>query len=79
LEKVPARLKVIRHVRPRYACRSCEAVLQAPAPDLTIERGRPGPGLLAHVLVSKYLDGLPGPDPANWSVRIASFSGTLNY
>jgi transposase len=59
LEKVPARLKVIRHVRPRYACRACEAVLQAPAPDLPIEKGRPGPGLLAHVLVSKYLDGLP--------------------
>ena len=53
LEKVPARLKVIRHVRPRYACRACEAVLQAPAPDLPIEKGRPGPGLLAHVLVSK--------------------------
>jgi hypothetical protein len=34
-------------------------VLQAPAPDLPVERGRPGPGLLAHVLVSKYLDGLP--------------------
>lgn len=59
LEKIPARLKVIRHVRPRYACRTCEAVLQAPAPDLPVEKGRPGPGLLAHVLVSKYLDGLP--------------------
>ncbi|MFK4046877.1 IS66 family transposase [Roseomonas mucosa] len=59
LEKIPARLKVIRHVRPRYACRSCETVLQAPAPDLPVERGRPGPGLLAHVLVSKYCDGLP--------------------
>jgi transposase len=33
--------------------------VQAPAPDLPIERGRPGPGLMAHVLVSKYLDGLP--------------------
>lgn len=59
LEKIPARLKVIRHVRPRYACRSCEMVLQAPAPELPVERGRPGPGLLAHVLVSKYCDGLP--------------------
>lgn len=59
LEKIPARLKVIRHVRPRYACRGCEAILQAPAPDLPVEKGRPGPGLLAHVLVSKYLDGLP--------------------
>ncbi len=59
LEKIPARLKVIRHVRPRYACRTCEAVLQAPAPDLPVAKGRPGPGLLAHVLVSKYCDGLP--------------------
>ena len=59
LEKIPARLKVIRHVRPRYACRVCEAVFQAPAPDLPIERGRPGPGLIAHVAVAKYCDGLP--------------------
>ena len=59
LEKIPARLKVICHVRPRYACRVCEAVFQAPAPDLPIERGRPGPGLIAHVAVSKYCDGLP--------------------
>ena len=59
LEKMPARLKVIRHVRPRYACRVCEQVFQAPAPDLPIERGRPGPGLIAHVAVSKYCDGLP--------------------
>src|SRR3954470_4491012 len=36
LEKIPARLKVIRHVRPRYACRKCEGVFQAPAPDLPI-------------------------------------------
>jgi transposase len=59
LEKIPARLKVIRHVRPKYACRLCEAMFQAPAPDLPIEKGRPGPGLLAHIAVSKYCDGLP--------------------
>lgn len=59
LEKIPARLKVIRHVRPRYACRQCERVFQAAAPALPIERGRPGPGLIAHVAVSKYCDGLP--------------------
>jgi len=34
-------------------------VFQVPAPDLPIERGRPGPGLIAHVAVSKYCDGLP--------------------
>jgi len=41
------------------ACSCCEAVLQAPLPSRPIERGRPGPGLLAHVLVSKYADHLP--------------------
>jgi transposase len=59
LEKIPARLKVIRHVRPKYACRLCERVFQAPAAELPIEKGRPGPGLLAHIAVSKYCDGLP--------------------
>lgn len=59
LEKIPARLKVIRHVRPKYACRLCEAIFQAPAPELPIEKGRPGPALLANIAVSKYCDGLP--------------------
>jgi transposase len=59
LEKVPTRLKVIRHIRPKLSCRSCEKILQAPAPDLPIEKGRPGPGLVANVVVGKYLDGLP--------------------
>lgn len=59
LEKIPARLKVIRHIRPKLSCRSCERILQAPAPDLPIEKGRPGPGLVANVVVGKYLDGLP--------------------
>jgi transposase len=57
LDYQPARFKVIRHVRPRFACRACESVHQAPMPSLPIERGRPGPGLLAHVLVAKYADG----------------------
>jgi len=59
LEFVPEHFKVIRHVRPRLACRCCERVLQAPAPSRPIERGIAGPGLLAHVLVSKFLDHLP--------------------
>jgi len=41
------------------ACSGCEAFTQAPLPSRPIERGRPGPGLLAHVLVSKYADHLP--------------------
>lgn len=59
LEYVPASFKAIRHVRPKYSCRSCETITQAPMPSLPIERGRPGPGLLAHVLVAKYADHLP--------------------
>ena len=51
--------KVIRHVRPKFACAACERVVEAPAPARPIDRGLPGPGLLAHVLVSKYADHLP--------------------
>ena len=59
LEYVPASFKVIRHIRPKLSCRTCETIVQAPMPSLPIERGKPGPGLLAHVLVSKYADHLP--------------------
>jgi transposase len=59
LEYVPARFKVIRHVRPKLACGCCERIVQAEAPSRPIERGIAGPGLLAHVLVSKYCDHLP--------------------
>lgn len=59
LEHVPAHYKVIVHVRPKMSCRACQAITQAPMPSIPIERGRPGPGLLAHVLVSKYCDHLP--------------------
>ena len=59
LEYVPASFRVIRHVRPKYACRTCEKVHQAPMPSRPIERGRPGPGLLAQVLVAKFDDHLP--------------------
>ncbi len=37
----------------------CETVVQEPMPSLPVERGRPGPGLLAHVLIAKYADHLP--------------------
>ena len=59
LEYVPGRFIVNRIVRPRKACGGCEAIVQSPLPSRPIERGRPGPGLLAHVLVSKYADHLP--------------------
>jgi transposase len=59
LEYMPARFKVIRQVRPKLACSCCERIVQAAAPSRPIERGVAGPGLLAHVLVSKYCDHLP--------------------
>jgi transposase len=59
IEYVPARFKVIRCVRPKLACASCDAIVQASAPPRPIERGMAGPGLLAHVLVGKYADHLP--------------------
>lgn len=59
LEYIPASFRVIRHVRPKLACSCCDAIVQAPAPSRPIERGIPGPGLLAHVMVAKYADHLP--------------------
>jgi transposase len=65
LEYVPASFKVLRHVRHKYACKACdeggkganiEIATKEAAP---IEKGLPGPGLLAHVIVSKLGDHLP--------------------
>jgi len=59
LEYVPASFVVIRHVRPKLSCTKCDCIVQAEAPSRPIDRGMAGPGLLAHVLVSKYCDHQP--------------------
>ena len=59
LEYIPARFKVIRHIRPRCKCIQCSQIVQAYAPSKAIDKGNAGAGLLAHVLVSKYCDHLP--------------------
>ncbi|WP_245284971.1 IS66 family transposase, partial [Bradyrhizobium sp. th.b2] len=59
LDHVPARLRVIRICRPRYGCRACGTIHQAPAPERPVAKGLATPALLAHVLVSKYCDHLP--------------------
>jgi transposase len=59
LDYVPGRFKVIRHIREKLSCRTCDTVVAAPAPDHAIARGRAGAGLLAHIVVSKYDDHLP--------------------
>jgi transposase len=60
LDYVPASFVIREYVRPKYACASCQqGVVQAGLPARPIEKGRPGPGLLAHVVSSKYADHLP--------------------
>ena len=59
LEYIPESYKVIRHVRPKFTCTGCNRIVEAPAPERVIDRGLAGPGLLAHVLVSKFSDHLP--------------------
>ncbi len=69
LEYVPASMKVLKHIRRKYACKTCgegcdncdcKANIQIAAkPAQPIEKGLPGPGLLAYVITSKLGDHLP--------------------
>lgn len=66
LDIIPARVRVIRHIRPKYACKACQGVEDdgptvkiAPPPVQMIPKGIATPGLLAYIAVSKYCDALP--------------------
>lgn len=59
LDVEPARFFVHRHIRPQYACRACESVTAAPIPPAVIDGGMAAVGLLAWVLVGKFMDHLP--------------------
>ena len=60
LEFIPAKLRVLRHVRPKYACPTCRTGIHtAPLPAQPIPKSLASPTLLAHVAISKYADGLP--------------------
>lgn len=59
LDWIPAQLRVIRTVRPKYACRTCNRIAQAPAPERPIAGGLATPALLAQVLTAKYCDHTP--------------------
>ena len=59
-EYVPASLFIVEHVRCTYACPHCEGqVITADKPDKPIPKGSPGPGLIAYVVTSKYVDHIP--------------------
>ncbi len=59
LDYQPGVFTVERHVRGKWACRQCEKLVQAPVPAHVIDKGIPTTGLLAQVLVSKFLDHMP--------------------
>lgn len=54
LDVIPAQYRVIVTHRPKYACRACEKVVEAPAPEHLIKSGIPTEGMVASVLVAKY-------------------------
>ena len=66
LDIIPAIIRVIRHIRPKYGCRCCEGVADdgptiktAPVPPQIIPKGIASAGLLAHILTAKFADALP--------------------
>jgi transposase len=60
LEYEPASFLVIDTVRAKYACPHCHrGVVEAPGPPQAVEKSLAGEGLLAHVVVAKYVDHTP--------------------
>jgi transposase len=60
LDYEPAQVFIVEHVRLKYACPKCQGhVITAPKPPQPIDKGLPGPGLLAHIITCKYADHLP--------------------
>jgi len=59
LDYVPGVFTVERHIRGKWVCKCCEQIVQAPVAPHVIDKGLPTTGLLAQVLVAKYLDHLP--------------------
>lgn len=66
LDIIPSVIRVVRHIRPKYACKCCEGVETqgavvkiAPVPRQIINKGIATAGLLAHILTAKFCDALP--------------------
>ena len=59
LDYTPGTFTVERHIRGKWACAQCAMLVQAPVPAHVIDKGIPTTGLLAQVLIAKYLDHLP--------------------
>ncbi len=59
LDIINTAFKVIETIRPKLACSRCDVIVQAPLPPKPIERGYASAGLLARILVSKYMEHIP--------------------
>jgi transposase len=60
LDYVPAKIRVIRHVKAKYACTCCDGTVKVAAmPSQILPRTNATAGLLAQIATSKYVDGLP--------------------
>jgi transposase len=60
LDVIPAKVQVLRHIRPKYACPCCrQGIKTAPMPPQPIPKSIASPALLAHVCTAKYADALP--------------------
>ena len=60
LDIVPAKVRVLRHIRGKYRCPSCEGHLRTAAlPAQPLAKSFASPGLLAFIVTAKYVDGLP--------------------
>jgi len=100
LDFIPAQLRVIRHIRPKYACKQCEGVETegktvkiAPPPRQILEKSIVSAGLLAQIIVAKFVDALPfyrqekqfarlgyelsRTNMANWTLQLGEIIQTL--
>lgn len=59
LDIVPAEFFVHRHIRGKWACKCCQKLVQEPAEPQIIDKGMPTAGLIAHTLVSRFVDHMP--------------------
>lgn len=66
LDIIPAQIRVVRNIRPKYACKNCEGAFDegktvkiAPTPPQIIPKGLATAGLLAYILIAKFCDALP--------------------
>jgi len=79
LEIIPMQIRVIKHIRKVYGCRDCEAApVTADKPAQTIEKSMASPSVLAMLLTTKYVDGLPlHRFERYWAVTASIFQGKL--